>query len=308
MVSLPKKKQAQVTHRAKAVRTAEPMCKIKVYPFRVSCVLRPGTWWVIEQSTDLRNGGKQDFLEEELEILVSPYSPEKSSYQTTVDKPQRTPEVVDELLEQFVDPAHGSPSRGRKPIGVLSLHVDDLMITGDKSFLDWLVKTVCKHFSIGHEDVNDIMFKGQRVAWVFDEKTKKKKYIGVTQKLAVEELEEISIPRGSNDSEGCSKEMHTAFRFSSGSINWLQSRTQFQACYQISRCASASAAPTIGDCRALSKLCRQIKNEPAELRFWPLKSDPRILGVPDAAFRNNSDKPSQRGMTVFLAEQPQKPN
>ena len=63
------------------------------------------------------------------------------------------------------------------------------------------------------------MFTGQRIAWVFDEKTKKKKYIGVTQTLNVEELEEISIPRGSNDSEGCSKEMHTAFRSLLGSIH-----------------------------------------------------------------------------------------
>ena len=299
--------QAQVTHRAKALRTPEPTYKTKDYPFRVSCIFRQGTWWVIEQSTDLRNGGKQDFLEEEVEILVSLYLPEKSSYQATLDKPQLTPEVVDELLEHFVDPVHGSPSRGRKPIGVLSLHVDDLMITGDKSFLDWFVKTVRKHFSVGHEDVNDIMFTGQRVAWVFDDKTKKKKkYIGVTQKLNVEELEEISIPRGSSDSEGCSKEMHTAFRSLLGSINWLQSRTQFQACYQFSRCASASASPTIGDCQALNKLCRQTKNEPSELRSWPLKTNPRILRIPDAAFRNNSDKSSERGMTVFLAEQRQK--
>ena len=141
---------------------------------------------------------------------------------------------------------------------------------------------------------------------MFDEKTQRKKYIGVTQKLNVEELEEITIPRGSSNSEGCNKETHTAFRSLLGSINWLQSRTQFQACYQFSRCAPAGAAPTTGDCRALNKLRRQIKNEPAELRFWPLKTDPRILEIPDAAFRNNSDESSQRGMTVFLAEQRQK--
>ena len=71
--------QAQVTHRAKDLRTPEPTYKIKGYPFRVSCILRQGTCWVIEQSTDLRHGGKQDFLEEEVEILVALYLPEKSS-------------------------------------------------------------------------------------------------------------------------------------------------------------------------------------------------------------------------------------
>ena len=40
--------QAQVTHRAKALRTPEPSCKIKDYPRRVSCILRQGTWWVIK--------------------------------------------------------------------------------------------------------------------------------------------------------------------------------------------------------------------------------------------------------------------
>ena len=76
------------------------------------------------------------------------------------------------------------------------------MISGDKSFLDWFVKAVCKHFSIGHRHVHGIMFTGRRVAWAFDEKTKKKKCIGATQKINVEALEEISISRESYDSEG----------------------------------------------------------------------------------------------------------
>ena len=37
-----------------------------------------------------------------------------------------------------------------------------------------------------------------------------------------------------------------------------------------------------------------------------MKTDPRILGIADAALRNNSDKSSQLGMTVLLAEQRQK--
>ena len=40
-----------------------------------------------------------------------------------------------------------------------------------------------------------------------------------------------------------------------------------------------------------------------ELRVWPEKGTPRILGIPDAAFRNNSDKSSQRAMTIFIADE-----
>ena len=39
-----------------------------------------------------------------------------------------------------------------------------------------------------------------------------------------------------------------------------------------------------------------------ELMFWPLQGDPRLVAMPDAAFRNNSDKSSQRAMVIFMAE------
>merc|ERR1711978_794324 len=88
-----------------------------------------------------------------------------------------------------------------------------------------------------------------------------------------------------------------------GSLNWLQSRTQFQAAYRFSRCASASAAPTIADVRALNKLVRTVRAETVKLCVWPLTGSLRVLGCPDAAYRNNSDKSSQRGQCVFLCEQ-----
>ena len=87
-----------------------------------------------------------------------------------------------------------------------------------------------------------------------------------------------------------------------GQINWLQSRTQYPFCYAFSRCASCAAAPSIGDVKALNKLVRSIKLEPADLRFWPLQGHLRIVGYPDAAYRNNSDSSSQRGQAIFLAE------
>ena len=74
------------------------------------------------------------------------------------------------------------------------------------------------------------MFTGQRVRWVFDEKGEKK-YISIDQSLAVSELEEIPLPKNLKDDQKCDKELHTAYRSLLGSTNWLQSRTQFQACY-----------------------------------------------------------------------------
>ena len=146
------------------------------------------------------------------------------------------------------------------------------------------------------------MFTGQRVKWIMDEKTKQKSHIAVKQSLCVSELTEVVIPKGLKDEEKCDKDLHTAYRSLLGSINWLQSRTQFQSCYQFSRCASAAASPTIGDCKTLNKLCTQIVGDPMELMFWPIQGDPRLVAKPDAACRNNSDKSSQRAMVIFMAE------
>ena len=40
------------------------------------------------------------------------------------------------------------------------------------------------------------------------------------------------------------------------------------------------------------------------MRFWPLLcGKTRIVGYPDASYRNNEDKSSQRAHVIFLAEQ-----
>ena len=72
--------QALVSHRAKALRGPEPIYKVKDYPYRVSLILRKGTWWVVERAHDLRLENKPCYLEEEAEVLVSLFLPEKASY------------------------------------------------------------------------------------------------------------------------------------------------------------------------------------------------------------------------------------
>ena len=62
---------ALVSHRAKARRSPEPIYKVKDYPYRVSMILRKGTWWIVERAQDLRQNNKTCFLEEEeAEVLV----------------------------------------------------------------------------------------------------------------------------------------------------------------------------------------------------------------------------------------------
>ena len=85
--------------------------------------------------------------------------------------------------------------------------------------------------------------------------------IEVSQNKAIDELEEIRVKRNTKEDLHCSPSMHTMYRILRRQIDWLQSGTQFQCCYKISRCASMAASPTIGDVKFLNKLARQIKSQ-----------------------------------------------
>ena len=207
---------------------------------------------------------------------------------------------IDGALELLLDPISGSKARNKVVEGIVTIHVDDCFMCGTNKFMEAVVARLRKDFQVGSEDKNDIMFVGQRIRWI--NQGQKNGYIQVDQEKKVEELSEVSLDASLRDEQPCTPDYHKQFRSVLGQINWLQSRTQWQSCYLFSRCASACAGPKYGDLRALNKLVRKIRAEVVRLNFWTLFGLCRIVGYPDAAYRNNADKSSQRGQTIFICE------
>ena len=54
----------------------------------------------------------------------------------------------------------------------------------------------------------------------------------------------------------CVSSLHTQYRSVLGQVNWLQSRTQYKACYRFSRCAYAVASPTIVVVKTAEQTCQ----------------------------------------------------
>ena len=131
---------AQVSYRAKALRTPDQHYDRKKFHLRTSIVKGRGVWWLLEMNHDMNKELIATSLEEEAEVLVSIFLPSERTYLATT--PQLTPEIVEELLEHFMDPVNGSNAKGRKPIGMCCLHVDDLFITGTPEFLEKFKKVV----------------------------------------------------------------------------------------------------------------------------------------------------------------------
>jgi hypothetical protein len=237
-----------------------------------------------------REGGETRFSKSRPEQSV------KSKPEQSVNGKSDISDKIEDFMEYMLDPVTGSPSYNREVIGIMLLHVDDLFLTGEKSFWDKLVSKIRSDFQVGSEDKGDVEFTGQRIRW-------HNNALKVDQAKAIESLTEVKLDdKNLPDNTPCTPQLHTEFRSVLGSLNWLQSRTQYASAYKFSRSASASAAPTLGDCRALNKIVRTIRANPQVLYFWPLKGKTRLIGYPDASYRNNEDSSSQRGQCVFLAE------
>ena len=56
-------------------------------------------------------------------------------------------------------------AKNRQVHGALSLHVDDLLMTGDDVFEKEIMGRLRKDFQVGSEDKNDCLFVGQRIQW-----------------------------------------------------------------------------------------------------------------------------------------------
>ena len=129
--------------------------------------------------------------------------------------------------------------------GIINVFVDDIFGTGGNEMEQRVLTRLRTFVQVGSEDWNDVAFTGQRIRWTQD--SQNGPYIEVSQNKAVDELEEIPLERNTKEDLVGTPSMHTMYRSPPGQINWLQSRTQFQCCYIISRCASMAASPTIGD-------------------------------------------------------------
>ena len=113
------------------------------------------------------------------------------------------------------------------------------------------ISSIQKDLPIGSEATNGVLCVGQKVCWTTEGSNT---FIQVDQERCIEELGEFEFDKSLPDTDYCSAALHSQYRSVLGQVNWLQSRTQYQACYRFSRCASASAGPTLADVRTLLKV------------------------------------------------------
>ena len=122
------------------------------------------------------------------------------------EKKSSTTFDLEGAVDYLMAPVSGNNAKNRQVHGALSLHVDDLLMTGDDVFEKEIMGRLRKDFQVGSEDKNDCLFVGQRIQWKQDDKHGW--YINVHQNVAIDE-----------DDTPLTPQMHTAYRSVLGQIN-----------------------------------------------------------------------------------------
>ena len=187
----------------------------------------------------------------------------------------------------MLDLIEGSPAAGKSVAGNINLFVDDLFGTSGTKMEQRVPARLKKDVRVDSEDWNDVLF--YRTKNSLDERSSNR-----TKHSSQSTKGDCRIGGHPNRKEHEGRSplySYNAYKVQKllGQINWLQNRTQFQCCYNFSRCASSAASPTVGDVKACKKLVRQLKLQPVKLHFWPLTGPLRIIGFLDASHRNNED-------------------
>ena len=181
--------------------------------------------------------------------------------------------------------------------GIVALHVDDVLATGNAKFLKVLDQIKIK-VKFGKEQRNNFIHTGIRYR-------KTESGISMDQQLFIQNLKPIDLLPSSVDRPLTEKEYDT-FRALLGSLMWCASTTRPDISTNVSRLSAVASKPSIQHYNQVEKLRRYMMATSHEGLFYgTLKGNLQVVAFSDAAFQNLNDGGSQGGFLISVAEQPE---
>lgn len=188
-----------------------------------------------------------------------------------------------------------------KVVGMLVIHIDDLLGGGDKGFHANVIGPLKKKYPFGSEDWRNFKFTGINCETV-------ENGMRIDQKGYIKTMKEVPIPSDWADTDAMDWKHQTAHRSLQGTEMWVAARTRADSAYEASAGASKNNNGTIGDLRQLNKHPKHLKSTVETHLFFPeLGPDGtddqgklRWLVLCDSALHNAEEGRSQRGILIWL--------
>ena len=235
-----------------------------------------------------------------LEILDRPKSTElwkmKKSVYGFVDAPYRWYlSIRDRLLElgmvrSALDHAVFTFSYKNTTIGLICVHVDDILYCGTDLFFRLVIENLGKTFQFGSESIQDFTYCGIQLSKI-------ENGISLSQEKYIESLKEIVVPRIRSQNDLLSNTEYSEFRTVLGNLSWLAVTTRPDIAFAVNSLSRIQNTPKISDLRFLNKIVRGVKyRKMLSLKYRRLPTK-EISVLADSSFN-----PSIQGFLVLFSE------
>ena len=181
-------------------------------------------------------------------------------------------------------------------IGLLVVHVDDILYGGNSKFQD-LIRKLCSVFDIGTHSSGNFKYLGLELR-------QGKDVIHIDQCKYIEGIQEIQVSRcRSRDKDSTLTETERKeMRSVCGQLLWVTNNTRPDMSFEVSTLCNIGKSGTVSDILRVNKVIRVLKQEKIVMKF-PRLSDPMswsLCAFCDSSFANLADGASQGGYVLLL--------
>ena len=180
-----------------------------------------------------------------------------------------------------------------KCLGIIVLHVDDILYSGTKDFVSLIIEKLKSIFTVGMECESKFKYIGHMIEQREDR-------VIMHQSPYIESVDAIVV--SGPKEKLLDPEEQSMYRAICGQLNWIASHSRpdisFDVCYLSTKLNSA----TVGDAQKANKTLKKIKHECVELTYRELKAPLHLEIYCDASYANLPNGSSQGGFITFLSD------
>ena len=181
--------------------------------------------------------------------------------------------------------------------GVMVVHVDDLMFSGDKLFHEGVVRALKEKFRLSTEVKRSFIYTGLNI------RQHGVTFISVSQAGYIDQIQPIVIDptRSRNNNWEIIDAERSQLRSACGQLLWAATQTRPDVSYAACIAGNALTKGTVADLKFVNKTIKYMKANPLSLRYNKVQLNMSMIVVfCDASFGNLKDGSSQGGHIVFI--------
>ena len=196
--------------------------------------------------------------------------------------------------------------RGKDLAGLLCLHVDDILWTGDEKFKTHVMSQIRAQFIVSRETHGEFVFLGLRIKQHSTDYS-----ITIDQKHYIDSIEEPQIHIGDRKrDDSLTKDECKLLKSFVGQLSWASNRSRPDIAFETCEASVGIENSTVSDYIKMKKTLRKLKQSNVKLKFVPLENleSCSVVVYADASHANLKGSASQAGFVIFLVDKNRKAN